>query len=140
MVTRSGVTTIEKCTSFKMLDVSIVFLQTSKITQRDEYVLLSPFPDTFPQNFPIQRPSNTYIYIYTIHVHIYIYIQIHIYIRSSRSPVDGRSAYGIKRISRGCWKGCWEAFIMVLRRKLSGLAFPKGVFLMQEFQKLEEFR
>lgn len=62
-----------------MLDVSIVFLQTSKITQRDEYVLLSPFPDTFPQNFPIQRPSNTYIYIYTIHVHIYIYTNTYIY-------------------------------------------------------------
>lgn len=128
-----------------MLDVSIVFLQTSKITQRDDRVLLSrPFSRhlaPFPPNFPIQRPSNTYIYIYTIHVHIHIYIHMYISVRlATRSPVDGRSAYGIKRIWRGCWKGCWEAFIMVLRRKLSGLAFPKGVFLMQEFQKLEEFR
>lgn len=81
MVTRSGVTTIEKCTSFKMLDVSIVFLQTSKITQRDEYVLLSPFPDTFPQNFPIQRPSNTYIYIYNTRTYIYIYKYIYISVR-----------------------------------------------------------
>lgn len=102
-----------------------------------------PFLDTSPPFHQISLFNDHPIHIYVYNTRTYTHIYIHMYISvrlATRSPVDGRSAYGIKRISRGCWKGCWEAFIMVLRRKLSGLAFPKGVFLMQEFQKLEEFR
>lgn len=65
-----------------MLDVSIVFLQTSKITQRDDRVLLSrPFSRhlaPFPPNFPIQRPSNTYICIQYTYIYTYIYTYVHI--------------------------------------------------------------
>lgn len=60
-----------------------------------------PFP-TLSRNFPIQRPYPVHIYVYIYKIHVYIYVSVRL---ATRSPVDGRSAYGIKRISRGSWKG-----------------------------------
>ena len=125
-----------------MLDVSIVFLQTSKITQRDDRVLLSrPFSRhlaPFPPNFPIQRPSNTYIYIYIQYTYIYIYIYtyVHIYIDIKRKWLGGG-----KKKSTTTWHSVNPViailFSIIVKR---AFPFPVSSITCPELLQLTGFR
>lgn len=92
-----------------MLDVSIVFSQTSKITQRD--VLLSPFPDTLPPFHQISLFNHhpIYIHIYTYTIHVDIDICIHVGICSSSDSFT-----------------CWWTFRLRDQKDFAGL--PEGMF------------
>ena len=66
-------------------------------------------------------PPLPWIYLFNGSGYVYIYsVSVR---RPTRSPVDGRSAYGIKRSSWGCQKGCSGAFIRYLpKAKLASLS------------------